>query len=508
MILERKNLAAIRNNPAVQVAGDEVFNLPEKVLQFGTGVLLRGLPDYFIDKANRQGVFNGRVVVVKSTSQGDTNAFAKQDNLYTVCIKGVENGALVEEDIVITAISRVLSAQEQWNDILACAAKPAMQIVISNTTEVGISLVKENVLDGVPASFPGKLLAFLYKRYHTLGNNVESGMVIVPTELISDNGTKLKSIILELAAFNQFDEAFINWLDQHNDFCNSLVDRIVPGRLPAATEQKSEQLLGYKDELKIMSECYALWAIETSSARTKEILSFAGVHKGVILTPDITKYKEIKLRLLNGTHTFSCGLAMLAGFRIVKDAMSDKTFELFLTNLMQEEIANAIIDNHIDKQDCQTFAHQVIDRFKNPHLDHQWLSITMQYTSKMAMRNVPLIRAYYEKHNSVPQFMALGFAGYLLFMRTEKNSDGKYQRTINQQVNLVTDDKAEVLYALWQQYSGDDLAQQALAKKELWGTDLSALPGFVKAVSNYVELLEKKPVEEVIGEVSSEEFVK
>ena len=257
-----------------------------------------------------------------------------------------------------------------------------------------------------------------------------------------------------------------------------------------------------------MSACYALWAIETSSARTKKILSFAETHNGVILTPDITKYKEIKLRLLNGTHTFSCGLAMLAGFRIVKDAMSNKTFELFLTNLMQEEIANAIIDNHIDKPDCQTFAHQVVDRFKNPHLDHQWLSITMQYTSKMAMRNVPLIRAYYEKHNSVPQFMALGFAGYLLFMRTEKNNDGKYQRTINQQVNLVTDDKAEVLYALWQQYSGDDLVQQALAKKELWGTDLSALPGFVKAVSNYVELLEKKAVEEVINEVSSEEFVK
>lgn len=502
MVLERKNLAVIRKNPAVQVAGDEVFNLPEKVLQFGTGVLLRGLPDYFIDKANRQGIFNGRVVIVKSTSQGDTNAFVKQDNLYTVCIKGIDNGELLEQDIVITAISRVLSAQEQWNDILACASNPDMQIVISNTTEVGISLVKENVLQGVPASFPGKLLAFLHKRYQALGNNAASGMVIVPTELISDNGTKLKAIVFELAAFNGFDSDFINWLTTHNDFCNSLVDRIVPGKLPAATDEKSEQLLGYKDELKIMSECYSLWAIETSSERTKEILNFAQTDKGVILTPDITKYKELKLRLLNGTHTFSCGLAMLAGFKVVKEAMRDKTFELFLTNLMQEEIANAIIDKHIDRQDCQTFAQQVVDRFKNPHIDHQWLSITMQYTSKMAMRNVPLIRAYYEKHNSVPQFMALGFAGYILFMRTEKNNDNKLQRVINQQANVVTDDKANVLHELWQQYSGEELVQKVLSQKELWGTDLSTLPGFTKAVSHYVELLQQKAFSDVVNELS------
>src|SRR5687768_2641606 len=101
----------------VQVPEEKLFELPEKVLQFGTGVLLRGLPGYFIDKANRAGIFNGRIVVIKSTTQGDTSAFVKQDCLYTQCVRGIENGAKVEENIINASISRVLSANEEWQQI-------------------------------------------------------------------------------------------------------------------------------------------------------------------------------------------------------------------------------------------------------------------------------------------------------------------------------------------------------------------------------------------------------
>src|SRR5688500_16762705 len=91
------------------------FALPEKVLQFGTGALLRGLPDYFIDKANRQHVFNGRIVVVKSTLNGDAEAFEEQNGLYTLCVRGIEDGIVIEENIIHSAISRVLSANTQWD---------------------------------------------------------------------------------------------------------------------------------------------------------------------------------------------------------------------------------------------------------------------------------------------------------------------------------------------------------------------------------------------------------
>ncbi len=165
MQLSKKNLKNIKAQPGLIIPDEKLLSLPEKVLQFGTGVLLRGLPDYFIDKANRQGVFNGRVVIVKSTSQGGTDAFSQQDGLFTLCVKGIEDGNKVEETIINSSISRVLSANDEWKTILACAHNPEMQIVISNTTEVGITLVEDNIQSSPPVSFPGKLLAFLYERY-------------------------------------------------------------------------------------------------------------------------------------------------------------------------------------------------------------------------------------------------------------------------------------------------------------------------------------------------------
>ena len=229
MNLSKDNLQAIRTTGLVK-PGKAIFSLPEKVLQFGTGVLLRGLPDYFIDKANRQGIFNGRVVVVKSTESGDAGAFDRQDGLYTLCIRGIEEGKKVEENIICSAIGRVLSARDQWSDILQLAHRPEMQIIISNTTEVGIQLVEDDIRRRPPRSFPGKLLGFLYERWQAFGGSPESGMVIVPTELIIDNGKKLAAIVKELAQISQLPADFMVWMEQHCRFCSSLVDRIVPGK--------------------------------------------------------------------------------------------------------------------------------------------------------------------------------------------------------------------------------------------------------------------------------------
>ena len=109
MILSRYTLKNI-STPGLHIPDPALFELPEKVLQFGTGVLLRGLPDYFVDQANRKGKFNGRIVVVKSTSQGDRQEFARQDGLYTLCIRGVEAGKKVEETPINASISRVFSS--------------------------------------------------------------------------------------------------------------------------------------------------------------------------------------------------------------------------------------------------------------------------------------------------------------------------------------------------------------------------------------------------------------
>ncbi len=471
MNLSRENLKSITAKGITKPA-DAIFSLPEKVLQFGTGVLLRGLPDYFIDKANRQGLFNGRIVVVKSTDGGDAGAFDRQDSLYTLCVRGIDEGKKVEENIICSAISRVLSARDQWAEILTLAHKPEMQIIVSNTTEVGIQLIEDDIRRDPPTSFPGKLLAFLYERYKAFNGSPESGMVIVPTELIVDNGKKLASIVKELAQMGQLEASFIVWMEQHCRFCSSLVDRIVPGKPDAASTKQLQHDLGYTDGLLAIAEVYRLWAIE-GDEKVRKTLSFAAADPGVIIEPDIEVYRELKLRLLNGTHTLSCGLAFLAGFDTVKNAMDDAAFSAFVADLMLKEIAPAI-PYELPLQEARDFGLRVLDRFRNPHLQHQWLSITMQYTSKLKSRVIPVLLRHYEQHSFPPSHLALGFAAYLLFMRA-------------QPPHPVNDDKAGYYADLWHKYPAPEVATITLKDKTLWGADLSQLHGFEGAVRLYLD---------------------
>lgn len=390
---------------------------PERVLQFGTGVLLRGLPDYFIEKANQAGVFDGSILVVKSTGKGGVDKFEQQDNLYTIHIKGLENGNDVQDVLLVSAISRVISAATGWAAILASARRPEMEIIISNTTEVGIVFdERDDVFASPPVSFPGKLTAVLFERYQAFNGDEDKGMIILPTELIDKNGETLRDIVIALAERQQLGSGFIQWVKNSNHFCNTLVDRIVPGGLGAAEQEQAESQLGYRDELAIMAEPFRLWAIESSHPRVSEVLTFAQVDKRAVITPDIQKFKELKLRLLNGSHTFACGLAMLAGFETVKDAMANPAFAAYVKQLMHKEIIPTLLTIGLDRAEAEGFADHVIDRFGNPYLHHRWESISANYTSKMRMRNLLTLERHYKDQKAVPDYMALGFAGYLLAM--------------------------------------------------------------------------------------------
>jgi len=466
----------------VALPEEEIFELPEKVLQFGTGVLLRGLPDYFIDAANKVGIFNGRIVVVKSTSKGDTTAFDKQDGLYTLCERGIQNGKKVETNIICSAISRVLNAQEEWDEILKCAHNEDLQIIISNTTEVGIQLVKDDIRKHPPVSYPGKLLAFLYERFTAFKGSDESGFVIVPTELILENGKKLESIVLELAHLNSLEDEFIEWLEKSNYFCNSLVDKIVTGMPSKEMRNEIESELGYSDDLLTMSEVYSLWAIEGDD-KIKNILSFADADEGVVIEPDIDQHRELKLRLLNGTHTLTCGLAFLADFGTVQNAMEDESFASFIEDLMRNEIAPAI-PYEIDGAVKSSFISKVLDRFKNPHIEHQWKSITFNYTSKMRMRCIPLLINYYKKNQSVPQLFAFGFAAYLYFMKAVKQKGKEYFGESNGEEYLIEDPSADKFFQFWKNEDPETVVNEVLKDISIWGHDLSHLKGFREDVTN------------------------
>lgn len=489
MKLSKANLAQIKSDKVI-LPSKEILELPEKVLQFGTGVLLRGLPDYFIDKANREGIFNGRIVVVKSTASGSSSEFDDQDGLYTLHVKGIENGQKVEEDIVCSAISRVVSAASDWQEILKCAHNPAMGIVISNTTEVGIQLVEDDINQNPPVSFPGKLLAFLYERYKAFDGSPESGVVIVPTELIVDNGNKLKDIVLELAKQNQLSAQFINWLQNHNNFCNSLVDRIVPGKPDAKTYAELEEQTQYQDDLRIVSEVYRLWAIQ-GDERVASILSFAKADKGVIIAPDIEIYRELKLRILNGTHTLSCAVAFLSGFKTVKSAMEDEAMSSFIAKTMQSDIAPAI-PYEIEEQESLEFSQSVLDRFRNPHLEHLWHSISLSYSAKLKMRVLPVLLNYYKKFNSVPENIAFGFAAYILFTKPVKKEGESFFGEFNGELYKINDDKAPVFYEKWQNADVDTLTKAILSDSSLWDTDLTSLPGFAESVAENIKRIQEQ----------------
>lgn len=485
MQLSKYNLRNISSHKVI-LPNDALFELPEKVLQFGTGVLLRGLPDYFIDKANRQGLFNGRIVVVKSTNKGDSDTFDKQDGLYTLCVRGLENGVKVEKNIVCSAISRVLSARHEWSAILECAHNPQMQVIISNTTEVGIQLVNEDIRKHPPVSFPAKLLAFLLERYIAFEGSSQSGMVIVPTELINNNAKKLESIVLELAHLNALDEKFIEWLENCNHFCNSLVDRIVPGE-DALIKADMEKEFGVKDDLMIVSEVYRLWAIEGNKA-VADVLSFAKADDGVVITDDIGMFKELKLRLLNATHTLSCGVAYLAGISTVKDAMDDKVMGQFIADLMLQEIAPAI-PYDVSFLEAEEFGVKVLDRFRNPFIQHHWLSITLNYSHKMKARVIPVIVKYYEKFQLTPENFTTSFAAYLLFMKAVKQDGDKYYGIAAGNEYLINDEKAAYYFDLWKKYDVATLVNIVLQDVDLWDTDLTRLTGFEQEVAEKLKLM-------------------
>lgn len=497
MILSKANLNVITKEDVI-VPSASIFELPEKVLQFGTGVLLRGLPDYFIDKANRQGVFNGRVAVVKSTS-GTTTEFDEQDSLYTLCIRGIENGQPVSQNIISSAISRVISANDDWNAILEIAKSTDLKIIVSNTTEVGIQLVNESINQNPPLSFPAKILAVLHERFKTLGAK-DSGLVIIATELIPDNGKKLASIVVELARFNKLESDFILWLQEENKFCNSLVDRIVPGKPDAATLTSIQNELGYTDNLLSMSEPYRLWAIEGDS-QVAEVLSFADVDTGVVIAEDIEIYRELKVRLLNGTHTLSSGIAFLSGIDTVKNAMTNDQIKNYIEVLMANEIGPAI-PYEVTTAQTTAFASTVKDRFANPSIEHLWLNITFQYTMKMKIRILPLLINHYKLINNVPEYIAFGFAAYLTFMKIVNEKDGKYYGSANGIDYLITDDSAK--------YFNDILTSNAtsyplavLGDTDFWKVDLNLLPSFTQTVIEKYESIAKNGISQALLELNS-----
>ncbi|MBQ8400853.1 MAG: tagaturonate reductase, partial [Clostridia bacterium] len=310
---------------------------PLRVVQFGEGNFLRAFVDYMIDIMNEKTGFNGSIAIVKPISFGSLERFEKQNGLYTVILRGQENGGVVNTHRIVTSVDRAVDGADTWDNLEILAKCPTVRFVVSNTTEAGIVLDEGDTMDGVPATYPGKLTKFLYERYLAFGGSADSGVILLPVELIEDNGGKLKTCVLRLAEVWDLPAGFAVWLKKHCIFCSTLVDRIVTG-YPAAEAEALWETLGYRDELLDVGEPFGLWVIESDRDISGE-LPFAEAGLPVVFTDDQKPYRERKVRILNGAHTSSVLAGWLYGKNIVRDMMQDPVTGVFVRQAVLEEIA-------------------------------------------------------------------------------------------------------------------------------------------------------------------------
>jgi len=376
--------------------------LPERVLQFGTGMLLRALCAASVDAANRAGAWGGgggRIVVVQSTPHGNARAINAQDGLFTLLERGLEKGTPVERTRLIGSISRALVADTEWEAVREVATRPELQVIVSNVTEAGFR---------IESGFPARLTDLLYARFERLPEGPP--VFVIPTELVPDNGPQLAAMVDKVAGGREGGDVFRRWLSTHVRFCSSLVDRITTGAPPAEQRAAIEHGLGYTDTLLTVTEPYALWAIEGDPRALRGAFPIDVSPEPVVFATDIGFYEERKLRLLNGTHTAVAPLAVLAGVRTVREAVDHPRLGAFLRRVLFDEIIPA---TDLPADAAEAFARSVVERFRNPWLDHEWRVILTNQETKMRIRVVPLISAFTSRRGRAPEGLALACAAHL-----------------------------------------------------------------------------------------------
>ncbi|MFA9462829.1 MAG: tagaturonate reductase [Velocimicrobium sp.] len=386
--------------------------IKETVMQFGEGGFLRGFVDYFFHKLQEQGLYEGKIVVVQPIEHGMCDLLSKQNCEYNLFLRGVENGEVVNEHTHITSISRTINPYTQFNDYLELAENSDLRVIVSNTTEAGIEYIGTETRNDRPAkSYPAKLTQFLYHRFELK----LPGFIILPCELIDNNADNLKKCILKYADLWNLGEAFKDWLIAENDFCNTLVDRIATGYPKDEVEAMTEQI-GYVDQLIDTAEIFHLWVIEGNH---EEELPFnkAGFH--VVWTDNVKPYKKRKVRILNGGHTAMVLGAYLYGLKTVGECLSDDKVSAFLKKCMFDEIVPTLGNTDVDIK----FANDVLERFSNPFIKHQLLSIALNSVSKFQVRVLPTILEYKEKFGSYPIALTFSMSALIAFYRTDDSND-------------------------------------------------------------------------------------
>ncbi len=463
---------------------------PEKVMQFGEGNFLRAFVDDFIDIANEKSGYNGKVVLVQPIAPGLADLINAQEGLYTLYLRGSEKGVKVDDKRVISACSRCLNPYGEWDKVLDFAKSDDLEIIVSNTTEAGIVHDTESAFgQNPPISFPAKLTRVLYERF-TAG---KKGIIMLSCELIDNNGKELLKCVNQYIDDWKLSDEFRAWVNNENIFCSTLVDRIVPGRIrdPQEVARLNEQN-GYEDPLTDVGEVFGIWVIEGPEG-LEDRLPFKAAGVPVIVVPDVTPYKKRKVRILNGAHTGFVLGAYLAGFDIVRDCMHDDTVRGFMNKMLNEEVIPTL---PLDKKDLDDFAAAVQDRFNNPFVNHELMSISLNSTSKWRARNMPTFLDYVEKNGQLPKCLTASLAAYIAFYSNdiqELNDKGLVCRRPKGNDYVVSDDRWVLeFYAARKDAAPEALVHDVLTNEQMWGQDLTQVPGLEPEIVRILKLIREK----------------
>ena len=460
-------------------------NAPEKVLQFGEGNFLRAFVDYWFDLANEKADWNGKCVLVQPIAPGLAKMINEQEGLYTLYLRGSENGRKVDDKRVISSVSRCLNPYEEegFKQMMDVAASDDLEIIVSNTTEAGIVYDPACKLEDVPASsFPGKLTQVLYHRYKA----GKKGIIMLACELIDNNGKELLKCVNQYIEQWGLEDGFKKYVNEDCTFCGSLVDRIVPGRIRDAEEVKAlDAKNGYEDPLTDVGEVFGVWVIE-GDEKLNDVLPFkkAGLMDKVFVTPDMSPYKKRKVRILNGAHTGFVLGAYLAGEDIVRDCMNDEVIKGFMNKMLYDEVIPTL---PLDKDDLLKFAAAVSDRFNNPFVNHELMSISLNSTSKWKARNMPSFLEYIKEEGRLPECLTMSLAAYIAFYSNDiqalTDAGLVCKRPAGNEYTVSDDRWVLEFYYDHKDDSEEELVHAVLTNEKMWDQDLTQIEGLEAKVT-------------------------
>ncbi|WP_347158603.1 tagaturonate reductase [Pontibacter chitinilyticus] len=459
---------------------------PVKILQFGEGNFLRGFVDWLIDVLNERTNFNGAAEVVqpRDKSRRIIQTLKQQDGLYHVLLQGIQNGKPIRQMRLITCVASALNPYDDYAAYLQRGENPDLRFIFSNTTEAGIAYDENDTsIDAIPASFPGKLTALLYHRFRHFKGAADKGLFIIPTELIEHNGHTLCRIILQYARTWDLPQNFADWLKEHVVFCNTLVDRIVPG-FPQETIQEVQQQLGYADNLVVMAEPYHLLVMEAPE-RVRQAFPAEAAGLQVKFVQDLTPYRTRKVRILNGAHTCLVPVAYLQGLRTMRETVENPQVSDFIKQALYAEIIPTL---DLPAAELEQFAEDVLERFHNPFIRHELISIALNSVSKYKVRVLPSVLEYHQRKGKPPERLLQALAALILFCRGIWKGE-----------TIPLNDSPEVLQFFrnaWEKPDAAAIVEAVLSNKDFWGVDLTTLSGVSEIVTMYVTQLQRQEVKE------------